>query len=127
MPDAHHLRLGVIGDPVEHSISPAMQQPALNAMGIPATYERWHTPLVELPARIESLRAEDVLGANVTVPHKEHVLSLVDEVSDLRRHDPTVRHHASPGDCAGVDHGHGGCAAGGGHTCDRHGGEPAGA
>jgi shikimate dehydrogenase len=85
MPETHRLRLGVIGDPVEHSISPAMQQPALDAMGIPAIYERWHTPLEDLPARIESLRATDVLGANVTVPHKEHVLSLVDDVSDLAR------------------------------------------
>ncbi len=78
-------RLGVIGDPVEHSISPAMQQPALDALGIPATYERWHTPLDALPARIASLRAPDVMGANVTVPHKEHVLPLIDEISDLAR------------------------------------------
>lgn len=85
MPQADRLRVGVIGNPVEHSISPAMQQPALDALGIPATYERWHTPLAELPARIASLRAPDVLGANVTVPHKEHVLPLVDEVSDLAR------------------------------------------
>lgn len=85
MSDAVRLRLGVIGDPVEHSISPAMQQPALDALGIPATYERWHTPLDELPVRIASLRAVDVIGANVTVPHKEHVLPLVDEVSDLAR------------------------------------------
>lgn len=85
MPDARRLRVGVIGDPVEHSISPAMQQPALDALGIPATYERWHTPLDALPARVESLRAPDVIGANVTVPHKEHVLALVDEISDLAR------------------------------------------
>ena len=82
---APRLRLGVIGDPVEHSISPAMQQPALDALGIPATYERWHTPLDELSDRIALLRASDVIGANVTVPHKEHVLSLVDELSDLAR------------------------------------------
>jgi shikimate dehydrogenase len=85
MPEPHRLHLGVIGDPVEHSISPAMQQPALDAMGIPANYQRWHTSLEELPARIESLRAADVLGANVTVPHKERVLPLVDEVSVLAR------------------------------------------
>ena len=85
MPDSDRLLLGVIGDPVEHSISPAMQQPALDALGISAIYQRWHTPLDELPARIESLRAADVIGANVTVPHKEHVLPLVDEVSELAR------------------------------------------
>lgn len=85
MSDASRLRLGVIGDPVEHSISPAMQQPALDALSIPATYERWHTPLETLPERIRSLRAPDVLGANVTVPHKEQVLPLVEEISDLAR------------------------------------------
>jgi shikimate dehydrogenase len=83
MTDVSRLRLGVIGDPVEHSISPAMQQPALDVLGISATYERWHTPLDQLPERISSLREPDVLGANVTVPHKEHVLRLVDEASEL--------------------------------------------
>ncbi|MEA2585912.1 MAG: shikimate dehydrogenase [Thermomicrobiales bacterium] len=63
------FRLGLIGDPVAHSISPAMQQPALDALGIPATFELWHTLADELPARIASLRDCDVRGAIVTVPH----------------------------------------------------------
>jgi shikimate dehydrogenase len=79
------LRVGVIGDPVAHSISPAMQQPALDALGIPATYERWHTTTAELRGRIESLRAPDVLGANVTVPHKLAVMPLLDNITDLAR------------------------------------------
>jgi shikimate dehydrogenase len=58
-----------------------MQQPALDALGVPATYELWHTPAAELPARIASLRAPDVLGANVTVPHKQAVMAGLDEVS----------------------------------------------
>lgn len=78
-------RLGVIGDPVAHSISPAMQQPALDALGIGATYERWHTPLADLPGRIASLRADDVIGANVTVPHKQAVMPLLDDITDLAR------------------------------------------
>lgn len=79
------LRLGVIGDPVAHSISPAMQQPALDALGVPATYELWPTTSEELPARIASLRAPDVLGANVTVPHKRAVMDHLNEVSPLAR------------------------------------------
>jgi shikimate dehydrogenase len=79
------LRVGVIGDPVAHSISPAMHQPALDALGIPAIYERWLTTAEELPARIASLREPDALGANVTVPHKLAVMNLVDEVSPLAR------------------------------------------
>lgn len=74
-------RLGVIGDPVAHSLSPALHQPALDSVGVRATYERWHTPAADVPARVESLRAPDVLGASVTVPHKLAVMALVDEVS----------------------------------------------
>lgn len=73
-------RLGVIGDPVAHSISPAIQQAALDRAGVAATYERWHTPLDALPGRIASLRAPEILGANVTVPHKQAVIPLLDEV-----------------------------------------------
>jgi shikimate dehydrogenase len=76
-------RVGVIGDPVAHSISPVMQQAALDALGIDATYEAWQTPAAELAARITGLREADVLGANVTVPHKQAVMPLLDEVSPL--------------------------------------------
>src|SRR4051812_39930086 len=77
------LRLGVIGDPVAHSISPAMQQPALDALNVNAVYERWQTSASELPERIASLRAPDVLGANVTVPHKQAVMPLLEVISPL--------------------------------------------
>jgi shikimate dehydrogenase len=75
------MRVGVIGDPVAHSISPAMQQPALDAMGIAAIYQAWHTTAAELPGRIQSLRDPGVLGANVTVPHKQAVIPLLDEIT----------------------------------------------
>ena len=77
------LRLGVIGDPVAHSISPAMQQPALDALKVNAVYERWQTSASELPERINSLRQPGMLGANVTVPHKQAVMALLDDVSPL--------------------------------------------
>jgi shikimate dehydrogenase len=79
------LRVGVIGDPVAHSLSPSLQQPALDALGIPARYELWPTPAAELPGRIAGLRAPDVMGANVTLPHKRAVMDLIDEVSPTAR------------------------------------------
>lgn len=79
------LKLGVIGDPVSHSISPAMHQPALDALGINADYERWHTPAAELPSRLALLRQPGFLGANVTVPHKQAVIPYLDEISPLAR------------------------------------------
>lgn len=81
----HSGRIGLIGDPVEHSLSPAFQQPALDALGLDIRYELWHTSAAQLPERVADLRAGHALGANVTVPHKEAAFTLMDEVSDVAR------------------------------------------
>lgn len=75
-------RIGVIGDPVQHSLSPHMHNAAFRALGIDATYELWETPLAGLASRIASLRDADVLGANVTVPHKQAVEPMLDGISE---------------------------------------------
>lgn len=75
------FRVGVIGDPVAHSLSPAIHQPALDALGIRASYERWHTSGDDLSVRIASLRSPETLGASVTVPHKVAVMPLLDEIA----------------------------------------------
>jgi shikimate dehydrogenase len=80
-PSGGPYRLGVIGDPVAHSLSPALHQPALDQLGIPAVYERWHTTAADLVSRVEGLRGREFLGASVTVPHKIAVKGLLDEVS----------------------------------------------
>lgn len=77
------LRIGLIGDPVAHSFSPRLQQVALDARNIPACYELWQTSADELAARIVSLLEPHYLGANVTIPHKEAVLPLLDIVDPL--------------------------------------------
>ncbi len=76
------LRCGVIGDPVEHSLSPIMHRAAFAALALDATYESWLTPSDDLAGRVFSLRGQDVLGANVTVPHKQAVMNLCDDVSE---------------------------------------------
>ncbi|GAC1449501.1 MAG: shikimate dehydrogenase [Ktedonobacterales bacterium] len=79
-------RVGLIGHPVAHSRSPAMQQAAFDALGIAVHYELWDTPTADLAARVAALRRPDVLGANVTIPHKLAVLPLLDEqVPEARR------------------------------------------
>ena len=78
-------RVGLIGFPVEHSLSPAFQQVAFDALGLDVLYELWPTPPDEMPERMDGLRAPDVLGANVTVPHKQRAFDLVDVVSELAR------------------------------------------
>jgi len=70
----------LIGDPVSHSRSPAMHNAALAALGIAAHYRAVQTTAAELPDRITALRQPTFLGANVTLPHKEAVIPLLDEL-----------------------------------------------
>lgn len=75
------MRCGLIGDPVAHSLSPIMHGAAFAALGLDATYDSWLTPAASLANRIDCLRGKDVLGANVTVPHKQAAMDLCDDVS----------------------------------------------
>jgi len=75
-------RVVLIGHPVAHSLSRAMQQAAFDALGIPATYELWDRAPLELPDAIAELRGDDFLGANVTIPHKEKAVALVDRLTE---------------------------------------------
>ena len=77
--------IGLIGKPLAHSTSPAFQQAALDHYGIDARYELWETEPEELFAAVERMGEEDCLGANVTIPHKERVLRLMDEVDPLAK------------------------------------------
>ena len=75
--------IALLGHPVSHSISPPMQQAALDALGFDARYEAWDVSPGDIPRAVERLRAEGVLGANVTVPHKVELLRRADEVDAL--------------------------------------------
>ena len=76
-------QLGILGYPLAHSISPAFQQAALDHLGIDARYDSWPTAPQDLPRRVEQLRNGDVLGANVTIPHKESIIPLLDELDEV--------------------------------------------
>ena len=73
---------GILGCPLGHSISPCFQNAAFTNLGIEATYEAWPVVTAELPERIQNLRESDFLGANVTIPYKELVIPLLDEIDD---------------------------------------------
>ncbi len=75
--------VGVIGDPAKRSLSPVFQQAAIDALGLDITYERWATLPDGLATRVAGLRAPHVLGANVTIPHKQAVIPMLDELDDL--------------------------------------------
>jgi shikimate dehydrogenase len=82
-PTTQQLQVGLIGNPVAHSFSPRFQQAAFDALNIPAHYQLWHTPDKQLVKRIRALCEPNCLGANVTIPHKEAVLPLIDELDPL--------------------------------------------
>jgi shikimate dehydrogenase len=76
-------RVVLIGHPVAHSLSGAMQQAAFDQLGIDATYELWDRTPIALPDAIAEIRnGDDFLGANVTIPHKERVVPLVDRLTE---------------------------------------------
>ena len=81
------VRLGVIGNPIAHSISPPMQQAALDAEQRAISYVRLLCEREEgaFPKLIEQLRRVGFLGVNVTVPFKKHAYALADEADALSR------------------------------------------
>jgi len=75
--------IGLIGYPLKHSISPYFQQAALDYYQLDIRYEAWETSPTQLQDIVNDLRKPQNVGANVTVPYKEAVLLLLDEVDDL--------------------------------------------
>ena len=75
--------LGVISGPGKRSLSPVFQQAALDALQLDLVYEHWPTPPDGLAVRVQTLRSPNVLGANVTIPHKQAIIPLLDETDAL--------------------------------------------
>jgi len=74
----------LFGSPVSRSLSPAMQNAAFAALGIDCHYEPREVNAEGLAAAVGELRADErILGANVTIPHKESVLALLDDLDLL--------------------------------------------
>lgn len=74
---------GVVGDPVSHSLSPRLHGYWLNKYKINGEYHAFHVTASELPAFLTNLAKSGIDGVNLTVPHKEHAMSLVDEVDGV--------------------------------------------
>ncbi|MEX1173737.1 MAG: shikimate dehydrogenase [Chloroflexota bacterium] len=75
-------RVVLIGHPVAHSLSGAMQQAAFDDRGIDARYELWDRAPIALADAIKELRGDSFLGANVTIPHKERVVPMVEKLTE---------------------------------------------
>jgi shikimate dehydrogenase len=75
--------IGLIGNPIAHSISPQIHNHALKALGLPYAYVPLNVPTHGLHTAMAALRALSFIGANVTVPYKRRVLPYCDVLSPL--------------------------------------------
>src|SRR3989442_15968406 len=76
------IRLLVFGDPGAHSASPPMHNAALEKCGIAARYCRLHIRPDELREALHLLPRNNFVGTNLTIPHKQAALALMDEVDE---------------------------------------------
>ena len=78
-------RLAVIGDPIGHSRSPQMHNPALQECSIAAQYIRVQVPVGRVAEAFRQFAASGFLGVNITIPHKFEALDAVDVLDPLAR------------------------------------------
>ncbi len=77
--------VGILGHPLSHSLSPAIQQAAFDYHKIDALYQAWPTSPEELASEVAKLRGKQYLGANVTIPHKVEVIQQLDSIDKMAK------------------------------------------
>lgn len=77
--------VGIIGCPLGHTLSPAMHNAAFRKLGIDYEYIPFEVEPEDLKEALSGLRALHIAGFNVTIPHKEAIVPLLDEVTKLAR------------------------------------------
>lgn len=82
--------VGLLGNPVAHSLSPQIHNHAFESIGLPYVYVPLAVGAEDLPRVVYALRAVNALGANVTLPHKEQAARLCDILSPLSQKLGTV-------------------------------------
>ena len=90
MKDSRYFNLGLLGWPVEHSLSPVIHQAALEAVGLSGQYRLFAIPptsdrSVKLKDILEQMRCGNLHGLNVTIPHKQTVIPLLDDLTSTAR------------------------------------------
>ncbi len=84
------LRFAVVGDPVLHSMSPAIHNAGFAAYDVDAIFEHLPTATDEFETVVAMLRNGELAGVSVTMPHKEHAFSAVDEMDEFARRSHAV-------------------------------------
>jgi shikimate dehydrogenase len=75
--------LGVIGDPIEHSLSPVMHNAAIASLGVDYVYLPLPVKPADLENAIAGFKAIGLVGFSITIPHKQAIIPLLTEVSDI--------------------------------------------
>src|SRR5260370_16835882 len=75
----------IFGDPVEHSLSPAMHNAAYAALGMERAYAAFHVTPERLKEAVHAIPALGILGVNLTVPHKERAPRMMVSLSEQAR------------------------------------------
>lgn len=82
MDNKNIIKCGLLGYPVEHSLSPKMHNASFKKLNLPYHYSLYSVELNNLDGFIESLAKDNIRGLNVTVPYKEKILSYIEEKSE---------------------------------------------
>ncbi len=72
--------IGIFGDPVAHTLSPAVQNAAFASLGLDFVYVPFHVRPGQLGEAVEGVRAQQMAGVNITIPHKVEVMGYLDSV-----------------------------------------------
>jgi shikimate dehydrogenase len=78
MIDGHTKVFGILGRPVAHTLSPAMYNAAFRHLGVNAVYVAW--PVTDLAQAVAGLKGLGIGGVSVTIPFKEEIIPLIDEL-----------------------------------------------
>ncbi len=76
------IKLAVIGDPIEHSLSPLVHGGVMDELGIPYTYEKIQVKKGELPGFLSYVKEKGITGFNLTMPHKVDIIPYLDEMDE---------------------------------------------
>jgi shikimate dehydrogenase len=89
----------LIGNPVEHSLSPLIHNAAFKEKGLDFAYVAFRVEPARLESAVKGLAAFDIRGASITIPHKIHVVKYVDRLDPVARKIGSINTIVNDGDC----------------------------
>lgn len=77
--------LGIFGYPISHTLSPAMHNAVIKALGLDMVYLPFEVKPSSLKEAINGIKSLGIIGVNITIPHKEAVIRFLDDISEEAR------------------------------------------